>query len=363
MRAPAFAFGPTELARIERLHESDFAQWDEFVQQHKWGLVCHLSGWKRAIEETFAHIRGEVLVLRSLASGAILAGIPVYQVASRFVGNRTVSVPFGTLCDPLVSSRHQLEAFVAHLSQSSGTTASIRISAWRAAKALNLAHTTLNTGFLHHFLVLDRPFETLVRAFSKTAVRQMALRAKRSGVEVRSQSGKAGLDSFYDLYCLTRHRLGLPAMPFRFFDSLYRHLGGETVLLFHARKGEQILGSVLAFKWKDMFAVECTGTEPEARKLGVSQLLWWEAIRHACERGCTLFSFGRTHKSNRGLLEFKRRWGTQEEILATFVQPVPAAMVTDSADGTMTQILRRLTRIAPASVHRCLSAICYRHLG
>ena len=324
MERPAFVFSPNELVRVEKLPEADFAEWDEFIQRHKWGLVCHLSGWKRAIEETFGHIRGQILVLRSPDSGAIVAGIPVYEVKSRLVGHRTVSIPFATLCDPLVSSRHQLEAFVTHLSEPSGTRGPVRISAWRAAKALNLSDTTVHNGFLHHFLVLDRPFETLVRGFSKTAVRQMVLRAQRSGIEVESQRGQAGLSSFYDLYCLTRHRLGLPAMPFRFFDSLYRHLGSETVLLFHARKGEQILASALALKWKDMVAVECTGEKPHARKLGVNQLLWWEAIRRASEAGCTLFSFGRTHQSNRGLLEFKRRWGTQEEFLPTFAQPVPA---------------------------------------
>src|SRR5262245_12400266 len=106
LQSKAFAFSSNELARIERLPESDFAEWDEFVQHHEWGLVGHLSGWKRAIEETFAHIRGQVLVLRSSDTGAILAGIPVYEVESRFVGNRTVSIPFATLCDPLVSSRH-----------------------------------------------------------------------------------------------------------------------------------------------------------------------------------------------------------------------------------------------------------------
>jgi CelD/BcsL family acetyltransferase involved in cellulose biosynthesis len=362
MRAQTFAFRPNELARIEKLPESDFAEWDAFIQRHKWGLVCHLSGWKRAVEETFGHIRGQILVLRSPESGAIVAGIPVYEVKSRFVGYRIVSIPFATLCDPLVSSRRQLEALVTHLSKPTDTRAPARISVWRAAKALNLSDTTVNNGFLHHFLVLDRPFETLVRGFSKSAVRQMVLRAQRSGIQVESHRPEAGLSSFYDLYCLTRHRLGLPAMPFRFFDSLYRHLG-ETVLLFHARKGEQILGSALAFKWKDMVSVECIGEKPHARKLGVSQLLWWEAIRRASEGGCTLFSFGRTHQFNKGLVEFKRRWGTQEEFLPTFVQPVPAGEVTYTANGTMTQICRRLIRFAPSSLYRCFSAVCYRHLG
>lgn len=360
MRAQAVAFGSPDLTSIETLRDADLAEWNDFVREHPWGLVCHLSGWKRAIEESFPHIKGRIVVLRSSESGAIVAGIPTYQVKSPFLGSRTVSIPFATLCDPLVTTQNQMKTLVAYLSRS---TTSLRISTWRAAAALNLGDAVRDTGFLHHFLSLDKPFETLTQTFSKTAVRQMVVRAQRAGIDVESYGGEAGLKTFYDLYCVTRHRLGLPAMPFQFFDSLYRHLGSERILLLHARKNKTILGSVLAFRWKDVVAVECMGEGPEARKLGVNQLLWWEAIRKSYEGGYKCFSFGRTHQSNKGLIEFKRRWGTQEELLPVFVQPAPKRSVVYTAEGAMTRLLRRLTSATPDALYLRFSAICYRHLG
>ena len=362
MRAQAVVSStPDQLASIEELSDNNLAEWDEFVRHHQWGVVGHLSGWKRAIEETFPHIKGRILALRGSPGGKIIAGIPIYDVKSPFLGNRTVSIPFATLCDPLVNTASQLKTLVSHLSAPRGS--AVRMGAWRASEGLGLENEAHDTGFIHHFLPLDGPFEGLVSKFSKTAVRQMVVRAQRSGVEVESFGGEAGLKSFYDLYCYTRHRLGLPSMPFQFFDSIYRHLGSDHVLLLHARKDQQIVGSVLAFKWKDTIAVECMGEGPEARRLGVNQLLWWEAIRLACGEGYRLFSFGRTHRSNKGLLDFKRRWGTQEEMLPVFVYPAPTRRVVYTAEGAATRMLRRLISTAPDVLYFPFSAVCYRHLG
>jgi hypothetical protein len=38
-------------------------QWDEFIENHPLGWICHLSGWKRVLEKSFKHIRGYYLVL------------------------------------------------------------------------------------------------------------------------------------------------------------------------------------------------------------------------------------------------------------------------------------------------------------
>ena len=108
--------------------------------------------------------------------------------------------------------------------------------------------------------------------------------------------------------------------------------------------------------------MECLGEGEGARKLGANQLLWWEAIRQACENGYSVFSFGRTHNSNKGLMEFKRRWGTVQEDLSAFAHPSPDLNGYNS-EGAFTVALRRLTSVAPAPLYRQFSAACYRHLG
>jgi hypothetical protein len=313
------------------------------------------------VEDAFPHIRGRILVIRNSTSNQIVAGIPVYEVRSRFLGNRTVSIPFATLCDPLVTSEDQIDSLVSHLKHSETNEQPLRIGAWRATNIATNGNAPRGTGFSHHFIELTKSFEKLQQTFSKTAVRQMVLRAQRSGLVVETCGPETGLEAFYNLYYATRKRLGLPAMPFQFFDSLSRNLGSEKIALLFARQGSEILAGVLAFKWKDMILVECLGEAEGARKVGANQLLWWEAIKAACDQGYGVFSFGRTHHSNKGLMEYKRRWGTVEEDLSAFGSPALKKMYT--SEGTMTAALRRLTSLAPGPIYRRFSAACYRHLG
>ncbi|HVB58576.1 MAG TPA: hypothetical protein VNE63_19405 [Candidatus Acidoferrales bacterium] len=86
------------------LQPDEEAAWDDFVSQHPRGLVYHRASWKRAIEQAFPHIRGRFLALRDSSTGAIRAGLPIYTVKSWLLGNRAVSVPFASFCEPLISS-------------------------------------------------------------------------------------------------------------------------------------------------------------------------------------------------------------------------------------------------------------------
>ena len=77
-------------------------RWDKFVENHNWGWLCHLAGWKQVLEKSFKHMKGYFLVLLNNRKKHIKAALPVYQVKSWMTGNKLVSIPFATLSDPLV---------------------------------------------------------------------------------------------------------------------------------------------------------------------------------------------------------------------------------------------------------------------
>src|ERR1043165_8425904 len=77
-------------------------------QRIRWVWSTTLSAWKFVLEDTLPHIRGKFLVLSDAATGEIQAGLPVYAVKSWLLGNRTVSVPFASFCDPLISRPEDL---------------------------------------------------------------------------------------------------------------------------------------------------------------------------------------------------------------------------------------------------------------
>ncbi len=49
--------------------------------------------------------------------------------------------------------------------------------------------------------------------------------------------------------------------------------------------------------------------------LRANNLVMWEAIKHFSENDCKTFDFGRTDLDHKGLLQFKRGWGTKEGTL------------------------------------------------
>src|SRR5438552_243855 len=91
-------------ATVHWLSPEEERQWDAFVTGHPLGCVYHLSAWKGVLEEAFPHIRGRFLALRDGLTGQIRAGLPLYTVTSWLLGNRIVSVPFASACDPLIST-------------------------------------------------------------------------------------------------------------------------------------------------------------------------------------------------------------------------------------------------------------------
>src|SRR4029077_16454816 len=129
---------------VQWLSSDHEAEWDAFVGRHELGLVYDLSAWKRTLEEAFPHIRGRFLALREKTSGQIVAGLPVYQVRSWLLGNRIVSVPFLSFCNPLVSNESQLNLLLADVVEEYHRNGSDRLEIRMTEATRQLSHPHLS---------------------------------------------------------------------------------------------------------------------------------------------------------------------------------------------------------------------------
>src|SRR5262249_17601327 len=87
-----------------------------------------------------------------------------------------------------------------------------------------------------------------------------------------------------------------------------------------------------------------------------NHLLFWHAIRAACERGCRWFDFGRTDIGQEGLRNFKLSWGAVEEplVYATLDgQPGSAP----PAEGMAVRLLGPVIRHGPLVPRRPACAV------
>jgi len=358
----------SDMSTVDWLSPEEQGEWDAFVTRHPLGLVYHLSSWQRVLENAFGHIRGRFLVLRD-GDGQIQAGLPVYTVKSWLLGNRTVSVPFATMCDPLVSTKEEFSLLWPAIEDASGKQKSKRIEI--RTRRINTdcmpGLLTASSRYKHHYLPLGPNTDALFRSFHESCVRRRVSKAKRASIVVEERQDEQSLRVFHAMLVATRRRLLLPPMPFTFFQAMYRCLGPDHAALYLAVHAGQPVAGILMLKFKDMWTMEYTGDADNAPP-GSNQLLAWDTIQRAKSSGAGFYSFGRTSLDNEGLLDYKRRWATVEEDLTDFTSPPsPQLAQGDEApragNRTLYATAKRLLRYAPAPVQKSFGDFCYRHLG
>jgi hypothetical protein len=345
-------------------------EWDAFVTRHPMGSIYHLSSWRQVLEGAFSHIRGQFLVLRD-AGGQIQAGLPVYTVRSWILGTRVVSVPFATMCDPLISNKEEFTLLWPAIQDihKKYRGRRVEIRARRTRPDCLSDYLTANTKYKHHYLPLCTPLETLFRCFDKSNIRRGVEKAKREGVEVVETQDEQSLRVLHTLIAATRRRRSLPPIPFAFFRAMKRSLGPERVTLRLAVHDGKPIGGIMVLKFKNMWTAEYSGTADQATR-GVSPLLYWAAIQSAKNSGAEFFSFGRTSLDNTGLIAHKRRWATHEEELTDFIGPredlrlVQKTEIIRKDNATIYgTLISYAIRYAPAGVQKLVGDFCYRHLG
>lgn len=361
--APANIRKPTFQA--EWLDPQARPEWDAFVERHEWGSIYHTSAWCGFLENCFSHMHGQIAVIRDENSGSIIAGMPVFLVRSRFLGSRYVSIPYGMSCDPLISSRDQGAALLekVKLEMPNVGAGSLEIKTHRSSGILSQMALSCSNDDLYHYLALDEYRENLWRNLTK-GNKWCIHKAEKNGIRVQEIGGDDSLDRFYPLHQSLRKRLRFPPFERKFFKELMGHFGAPRCTTLFAQKDGRSIAAVLLLHFRDTMIWEYSGDCEEGRVLGANHLLIWTAILRAKESGCRCFAFGRTGRSNPGLTEFKRSWGSVEEELSKFAYPHCALQKLVGTKKSMGfEMVRTISGIAPAPIARWIGALCYRHWG
>ena len=119
------------------------------------------------------------------------------------------------------------------------------------------------------------------------------------------------IEDFYPLFAVSVRNLGTPVFPKRYFRNLRQAFGRDCEILTVRSHGKPI-SSVLSFYFRDRVMPYYTGSLPEARALGTNDLMYWQVLRRAVDRGYRIFDFGRS-KVGTGPYDFKRNWGFEPQ--------------------------------------------------
>jgi hypothetical protein len=342
-------------------------RWDEFVEQHPDGWIYHLSAWHRVLLKSFGHIKGQCLAIIKDADDRIIAGLPLFTVSSWLTGKRMVSAPFSTLITPLTGKYEQIPLL---LSNAQGLCSRNRCSRLEIRNMKSYAGV-LPVGFLevscfkHHAIDLSQPVEALYKKLDRSCIRQRITRAEANNLVVRKGHSDSDMHEFYHLYLKTRRRVGRPAQPYKLFQTIRDelHIPGLCELIFACKDGKPLAG-LLLLKYKKRVSAEWAASDETYKQISPNQFLFWEAIKDSKEKGFEIFDFGRTSVSNKGLMDFKNRWGALCSDMFEIYYPGEQHVKAESGETAFVKrTLSKVCRVAPDFLLETLGSIIYKHIG
>lgn len=331
-------------------------RWRGFVAAHPDASPFHHPDWARLVAGCYGFRTFAATI--SDETGAVRAGLPVVEVRHLHGTPKWVSLPFTDYCPPLGPDRQDDDQLASAL--------------WRASHAAGIRRVEVRAPIsgapaagpaaLRHVLPLDADPAGVYAGFHRSQVQRNIRRAERERLTVRYADREQDVSGiFYRLHLRTRRRQGVPVQPRRFFRLLWDGVirtGLGSVLIVEAA-GRPVAAAVF-LAWNGTVVYKFGASEASSWPLRPNHLLFWHAIRTACQQGYQWFDFGRTDSGHQGLRDFKRSWGAVEEPLVYSAlgggpqQSSPAA-------GRMAPVLASAIRKGPPLLCRMAGELLYRY--
>jgi CelD/BcsL family acetyltransferase involved in cellulose biosynthesis len=124
----------------------------------------------------------------------------------------------------------------------------------------------------------------------------------------------------------------------------------------------QPIAAAVFLAWNGTVIYKFGASDAAFWSLRPNHVLFWHAIRVACEQGYRWFDFGRTDVGQAGLRDFKLSWGATEEplvyrMLGGKTEPVSVG------DGMATRVLGPVIRHGPLLLCRAVGETLYRYVA
>jgi FemAB-related protein (PEP-CTERM system-associated) len=117
------------------------------------------------------------------------------------------------------------------------------------------------------------------------------------------------LDNFYEVFSINMGHLGTPVYPKRFFKNIIEQFP-ECTWICSVYIGDIPVASGFLVGFKNIMEIPWASSLRKCNKLGVNMLLYWTVLKFACEKGFTVFDFGRSTPGE-GTFKFKEQWGAK----------------------------------------------------
>jgi FemAB-related protein (PEP-CTERM system-associated) len=305
---------------VAHLDNADENAWDAFVRGAAEGTFFHLSGWRKVIESAFHHPTYYLVARRD---GRVTGVLPLTHVKSLVFGNSLIATAFcvggGVLAADAESEQCLLDR-AAEIGRKKKVDCIELRSTGRAAAGW------VERGGL--YASFRRPIDPNPDVNMKAIPRkQRAVVRKALSLGLTCEEDSSA-DRLHDVYARSVSRLGTPVFPKRYFEALKQVFGDACDIVTVSHNGTPH-ASVMNFYFRDEVLPYYGGGTVEARALAANDLMYWEVMRRAAERGFRVFDFGRS-KIGTGSYDFKRNWGFEPEPITYRFLPLGSSKLPDN---------------------------------
>jgi FemAB-related protein (PEP-CTERM system-associated) len=289
-----------------------------YVRAHPQGTPFHLPAWMKGVE-TGTGQRSHWLVAER--GGRITGVLPLTAVKSMLFGKALVSSGFAVGGGVLADDDAVIDALVR--------------AGWALAEKLGCPSLELRGGPLpegagwtqkrESYAGFVRPIEPDDDAQLKAIPRKQRAEVRKAldaGMTISVGRSDEYRRAHYAVYAESVRNLGTPVFPKRLFDAVLEAFGADADILTVRHEGVAV-ASVLSLYHNGTVMPYWGGGTFGARALRANELMYFSLMRHARERGCTAFDFGRS-KFGTGAFAYKKNWG---------FEPQPLGYAIRTADG------------------------------
>lgn len=272
-----------------------------------------------------------------------IGGIPYCHIAD-MLGERLVALPFSDYCDPLIVNDDDWQCLAGYLLSYNQP---IALRCLHAAQPGADQRFTLTKQAYWHGMDLKPDIDTLWSGLRSTA-RWGIKKARRSGVTVRAADSVEDLRFFFNLHCkVRRYKYGMLAQPYHFFEQIWRHfIAEQNGVLLLASYQERVIGSVMFLRWQDTLYYKFSASDQEYLAYEPNDLMLWEGINYAKACGCHYLDFGLSDWDQKGLVNYKRKFATEEKTISFFrYAPSDALSQELRQEQQARKLLTQLTRL------------------
>ena len=280
-------------------------------------------------------------------------------VKSVLTGRRGVSLPFSDYCEPITNKKEHFENVLNAIIQY-GTERRWKYVELRGGDEF-LGTVVPSAQFFSHTLDLEQNPDTPFSNFKGNTKRNIRKSIKEN-VQVNISHSLDSVREFYKLNAITRKHHGLPQQPFFFFKNVHKHIIAKEkgVIVLASFEGSNIAGAVY-FNFGRKAIYKYGASKRSYQNKRPNNLIMWEAIKWYSEKGFKSFSFGRTAPENKGLLQFKRGWGTQEEAMSYYKYNFKKGSFT--VDHSKIERFSPILKKLPIPILNLFGSVLYKHMG